>query len=231
MTRKISKKGGFIPAAALAGMAGRAAFSYLAPKAINWASKKFSKKKKGGGTSVHGGIRRRGNGTNLHGNKGNGTNLHGSHHGNGTNLHGGRGMASHNKALISSAVYNRGDGIKQIMAGLATNSAVKNIVKNTGKNMVKGLIKKQANKAVNYIVDNPDKVYNNVKKVFKGGEITKIKKIKSMNVKPGRILKRQVAIEGTSQGGRGPVTTSRPFKHQLPVKTKLNIVQRANYLI
>lgn len=140
MHKKMIKRprGGFIPAAALAGLAGRAAISWAVPKALNYLSKKRGKK---------------GKGLYNHGSKGpcckHGKGLY-PHGGRGLYPHGGKGLYLHGK---------QGKGIKQVISRISKNPMVQNLIKR-GKQYLKS--------KVNQAIDDPIGTYHKVRKMVSG---------------------------------------------------------------
>lgn len=173
MTRRmVKRRGGFIPAAALAGLVGRAAVGWAVPKALNYLTKK---RKKGKGVTLPGS---RGGALYMHGAKskrGCGVALHGSKPGYGLILHGSK----------------PGRGIKQIVQKAMRNPVVQGMVAKA---------KQQVKRHMNYAIDNPGQAFKNVKKMVTGSGHKKVRtlRVKQRRVPKQRVAVESSQAGGTT---------------------------------
>ena len=183
MNNKMTKRGGFIPAAALAGLVGRSAVGWLVPKALNY----MTMKKKGKGHR-----------------KGHGVVVPGS-----------RGGALYMLGSMPKQTRGRKAGRALFMAGAKPGRGIKEIVKSAMQNpYVQGMVQKaksEVKRHINYAIDNPEKAYNNVKKMITGKGMRN-KSMRSISVKQRKLPKQKVGIESSQQGGTTSITISRHFK-------------------
>lgn len=130
--------------------------------------------------------------------KGKGLYMHGAKAkcGKGVALHGGRGLYLHG-----------GKGIKQVVSKIKNSELVKGLVKKA---------KAEGKRHLLYAAQNPQKAYQNVKKVFKGEGVKN--KMKNLTVKQRDMPKQRTGIASNQQGG----TTSRTITKKFgPNKTPL----------
>jgi hypothetical protein len=185
MNNKMTKRGGFIPAAALAGLVGRAAVGWAVPKALNY----MSKKKKGKG-------HKKGHGVVVPGSRGGALYLHGS-------------MPSARKkgrALFMPGA-KPGRGIKEMAQKAMKNPMIKQMV-DRAKSQVKRHINyaldnpEQAYKNVKRMITGGE----GMKRKSVG------KAMRTLSVKQRRLPKQKVGIESSQQGGTTAITISKHFK-------------------
>ena len=185
MNNKMTKRGGFIPAAALAGLVGRSAVGWLVPKALNY----MTKKKKGKG-------HRKGHGVVVPGSRGGALYMLGSM------PKPARGRKA-GRALYMPGASKPGRGIKEMAMQALNNPMIKQMVDRA---------KSQVKRHINYAIDNPEKAYNNVKKMITGKGMKKNKSMRTISVKQRNLPKQNVGIESSQQGGTTSITVSRHFK-------------------
>lgn len=205
MTRKMTKtRGGMIPAAALAGIVGRAAVGWAVPKVLNYMTKKRGKKS-GGAVNPHGS---RGGAVNPHGSRGGALNLLGSKPNTGRRRRGG---------AVNPHGAKPGHGIKQIAQKALQNPLVQGMVAKA---------KQQAKRHINYAIDNPQQAFKNVQKMVRGGK--GYKTMRSLNVRKRKFPKQKVGIESNQAGGTTSITISKHFKPNMAVKAPLSMRQIKN---
>jgi len=184
MNNKMTKRGGFIPAAALAGLVGRAAVGWAVPKALNY----MSKKKKGKG-------HKKGHGVVVPGSRGGALYLHGSM------PKPARGRKA-GRALYMPGASKPGRGIKEMARQALNNPMIKQMVDKA---------KSQVKRHINYAIDNPEKAYKNVKKMITGKGMQS-KSMRTLSVKQRKLPKQKIGIESSQQGGTTSITISKHFK-------------------
>ena len=189
---KKQKRGGFIPAAALAGLAGRAALSWAVPKVLNM----VTKRKKGRGVMLQGA---KGRGVMLQGSKGGALYMHGSKANCGCKKGGALYMVG----------AKPGRGIKEMVSAAVKNPMVQNLIKK-GKDELK--------RHAIYAIENPQQAYKNVKKMVTGKGVKR--SMKSLRVK-GHKLSKKVGIESAQAGGTTAITISKVFKPNAALKQPL----------
>lgn len=184
MNNKMTKRGGFIPAAALAGLVGRAAVGWAVPKALDY----MTKKKGGKG-------HKKGHGVVVPGSRGGALFLHGSV----------PSARKRGRALYMPGA-KPGRGIKELAQKALQNPWVKSMV-NKAKNEVKRHINyaldnpEQAYKNVKRMITGGE----GMRKRGRGA-------MRTLSVKQRRLPRQQVGIESSQQGGTTAITISRHFK-------------------
>jgi hypothetical protein len=201
--KNMTKRGGFIPAAALAGLLGRSALSWAVPKALNY----MTKKKKGKG-------HKKGHGVVVPGSRGGALYLHGSM------PKPARGRKA-GRALYMPGASKPGRGIKEMAMKAMNNPMIKQMVDRA---------KSQVKRHINYAIDNPEKAYKNVKKMITGKGMQKSvgKSMRTLSVKQRRLPKQKVGIESSQQGGTTSITISRHFKPNQTIVQPMTFKQIKN---
>ena len=218
-----NKQGGFL--GAIAGMAGKQALSYLAPKVASWVAGKVMGKKGKKGTSLrlvggsgmpYVGMRK--------GYKGMGGNEGSRVKGN-RNSQMGYGMkfGMPNMGMRMGSGVRPGGGALRPLGGALRLLGSKgkrysgNSIMNRIVQAAKKRGKQELKRSVNYAIDNPKKSYKKVKKLFTGSGY---KEARTINVKRQTLPKQKVGINSNQAGGTTSITQSKVFREGHPAIPK-----------
>jgi len=211
-----NKQGGFL--GAIAGMAGKQALSYLAPKVASWVAGKVMGKKGKKGTSLrlvggsgmpNVGMRK---GYKMKGMGNEGMPIKGMR-----NWQMGYGM----KFGMPNMGMRMGNGVRPGGALRLLGSKGKRYSGNSIMNRIVQAAKKRGKqelkRGVNYAIDNPKKSYKAVKKLFTGSGM---KEARTINVRRTALPKQKVGINSNQAGGTTAITQSKVFRAGHPAIPK-----------
>jgi len=218
-----NKQGGFL--GAVAGLVGRQALSYLAPKVASYVAGKVMGKQGKKGTSLRlvGGSGMSNKGMRMMGMGNEGTPM--------------KGMRSHQMGygMNSMGMRNMGMGMRNMGMGVRPGGALRplggalrllgskgkrysgNSIMNRILQAAKKRGKQELKRSVNYAIDNPKKSYKKVKKLFTGSGY---KEAKTINVKRQTLPKQKVGINSNQAGGTTSITQSKVFRAGNPAIPK-----------
>jgi len=197
--KNMTKRGGFIPAAALAGLVGRAAVGWAVPKALNFMTKN----------------KRKGKGVVLSGSRGGALYLHGSM------PKPARGRKA-GRALYMPGASKPGRGIKEMAMKAMNNPMIKQMV-----DRAKAQAKRHLSYAIDnpeQAFKNVKKMITG-----KGMQKRSVgKAMRTISVKQRRLPKQKTGIESSQQGGTTSITISRHFKPNQTIVQPMTFKQIKN---